>query len=117
MYDRTILDVLDMLLLFDLSPSTTALFPYTTLFRSRSDWRAARRTDRSAWSVVFMTSVLHPTSYYFCKKRGHEQDRKSTRLNSSHLGISYAVFRLKKKTIDEDQWVNRVGLLVHAWAC
>src|ERR1035438_10692969 len=61
-------------------PPRSTLFPYTTLFRSLQggpDGQAGRgpRGDRS------------PTV-----------DRKSTRLNSSHLGISYAVFCLKKKT-------------------
>src|SRR5471030_3463148 len=58
-------------------PPRSTLFPYTTLFRSR------RRTDR--WRI----STHRPCD---CRR-----DRKSTRLNSSHLGISYAVFCLKKK--------------------
>src|SRR6266576_4599095 len=58
-------------------PPRSTLFPYTTLFRSRPPW-AGRR-------------VPPPTRS--CRRR----DRKSTRLNSSHVEISYAVFCLKKK--------------------
>src|SRR5437762_9063289 len=62
-------------------PPRSTLFPYTTLFRSKPDlaWRF----------VAFMTSKE-------IQKR-IAQDRKSTRLNSSHRCISYAVFCLKKK--------------------
>src|SRR5438045_7362651 len=66
-------------------PPRSTLFPYTTLFRSLGHRSRPRRTRRRArvrgWS----------------HRRHHEGDRKSTRLNSSHLGISYAVFCLKKK--------------------
>src|SRR5437899_9765003 len=67
-------------------PPRSTLFPYTTLFRS--GW-TARRTPRSAPSA-------HPTRRSRAGKTS-ARDRKSTRLNSSHLGISYAVFCLKKK--------------------
>src|ERR1039458_10565842 len=61
-------------------PPRSTLFPYTTLFRSRDDgWALSALRQRTGGGV-----------------RG--LDRKSTRLNSSHLGISYAVFCLKKKT-------------------
>src|SRR5262245_64369123 len=66
-------------------PPISTLFPYTTLFRSvfpvQSRGRSARLT-------------------FACGAAGYAPpgDRKSTRLNSSHLGISYAVFCLKKKT-------------------
>src|SRR5207253_4737275 len=66
------------------SPRST-LFPYTTLFRSvRSLFRGARLPTPSGG---------RPGS-----ARTSVQDRKSTRLNSSHVAISYAVFCLKKKT-------------------
>src|SRR5205814_10286330 len=64
-------------------PPRSTLFPYTTLFRSM--WR------RKSPSV--MTPTRRPSV-------PHTPDRKSTRLNSSHLGISYAVFCLKKKKHD-----------------
>src|SRR5260221_6513249 len=66
-------------------PPRSTLFPYTTLFRSRASvpvrtsiFRAAAAADRVDYPVL-------------------ERDRKSTRLNSSHTVISYAVFCLKKK--------------------
>src|SRR5271169_7014844 len=61
-------------------PPRSTLFPYTTLFRSRS--RASERAVRCPGIPRHVTS---------------ESDRKSTRLNSSHGSISYAVFCLKKK--------------------
>src|SRR6267143_5280874 len=58
-------------------PPRSTLFPYTTLFRSRRPPHPGGR--RRPW------------------QDGHRRDRKSTRLNSSHSSISYAVFCLKKK--------------------
>src|SRR5256885_8666625 len=66
-------------------PPRSTLFPYTTLFRSPvfSNGRGCASPPVSAW-------MTH-------SKRACLSDRKSTRLNSSHLVISYAVFCLKKK--------------------
>src|SRR5436309_12010555 len=64
-------------------PPRSTLFPYTTLFRSRP--RAAARTRR--------TRPRSPRA----RRRSRGPDRKSTRLNSSHVKNSYAVFCLKKK--------------------
>src|SRR5438876_5071458 len=66
-------------------PPRSTLFPYTTLFRS--DWLAA---------VVSQLLAKKPEDR-FQSAPGRPQDRKSTRLNSSHPSISYAVFCLKKK--------------------
>src|SRR5207244_11108192 len=66
-------------------PPRSTLFPYTTLFRSI---RECGRTMRAA-----IASVARPTAV----SRRAWRDRKSTRLNSSHQIISYAVFCLKKK--------------------
>src|SRR2546426_7013435 len=63
-------------------PPRSTLFPYTTLFRS-----ATHRCGRTSPSPD--RGRAHPS--------GRARDRKSTRLNSSHLVISYAVFCLKKK--------------------
>src|SRR5690349_23145462 len=89
-------------------PTRSTLFPYTTLFRSRGHHRsirlrrntvAGRRFNRSAWTLFAHLVERPPRDQN--KKCGHEDhatDRKSTRLNSSHVEISYAVFCLKKKT-------------------
>src|SRR2546430_15976112 len=73
-------------------PPRSTLFPYTTLFRSRnSELKTAR-----AWALKETAMSLY--NYVYEKPaRKHFQDRKSTRLNSSHSQISYAVFCLKKK--------------------
>src|SRR3989454_6597325 len=80
-------------------PPRSTLFPYTTLFRSvtaRCETRAEQ--DRAVAALEFKCDVL------WCLLNAVQQgplpgtvDRKSTRLNSSHLVISYAVFCLKKK--------------------
>src|SRR3712207_7972745 len=79
-------------------PPRSTLFPYTTLFRSiyrRAHHRAQRREDLAGHPLlrraVRTTGVASPVG------RANATDRKSTRLNSSHANISYAVFCLKKK--------------------
>src|SRR2546430_7068809 len=75
-------------------PPRSTLFPYTTLFRSRS--------QRSP-SVAASACATPPSSTSSAKKRSKPAgDRKSTRLNSSHSQISYAVFCLKKKKTKAD---------------
>src|SRR5436853_4414148 len=71
-------------------PPRSTLFPYTTLFRSQNAFIGAT-LFWFAWKDALAT---HPWAGWF---RNFWEDRKSTRLNSSHLGISYAVFCLKKK--------------------
>src|ERR1035441_9482887 len=68
-------------------PPISTLFPYTTLFRS---WGPDLRASFPGWRE---------------RCRRPDTDRKSTRLNSSHLGISYAVFCLKKK---------KTGIVLHS---
>src|SRR3989442_4160670 len=72
-------------------PPRSTLFPYTTLFRSPdSHFAHPHRSRRSQRNL-------------FCRRAeggAKSTDRKSTRLNSSHVRISYAVFCLKKKTSD-----------------
>src|SRR5687768_18107848 len=83
-------------------PPRSTLFPYTTLFRSSKQsasgfWaRAARGSRRQAQVTPERTSWCMVDTF-LCAKQFPE-DRKSTRLNSSHGYISYAVFCLKKKT-------------------
>src|SRR5256885_12174448 len=72
-------------------PPRSTLFPYTTLFRSRlaADFKSRYGVALKFWRGS-QTNIL---------QRVNLRDRKSTRLNSSHLVISYAVFCLKKKKI------------------
>src|SRR5262245_63888683 len=70
-------------------PPRSTLFPYTTLFRS---------------SPLYPVACSGPGAEM--RAPGRRRDRKSTRLNSSHLGISYAVFCLKKKK--KENTVKRV---------
>src|SRR2546426_8254140 len=75
-------------------PPRSTLFPYTTLFRSRGIWLEGSR--RLAWLEDYAASQSRGADLPVPAHLG-EGDRKSTRLNSSHLVISYAVFCLKKK--------------------
>src|SRR5690625_6797945 len=96
-------------------PPPSTLFPYTTLFRStvwicvqRGDsGRAERRTDCPPAAAEILMGypggrAVEPHAVTLndqIRRRERQQDRKSTRLNSSHVAISYAVFCLKNKTI------------------
>src|SRR5438876_7615303 len=76
-------------------PPTSTLFPYTTLFRSRTPPQRARataetKTDASAPPLLLALPIALALD--------RQPDRKSTRLNSSHPSISYAVLRSKKKS-------------------
>src|SRR2546426_8313988 len=74
-------------------PPRSTLFPYTTLFRSlRQPGQSARQ--RTAAGGLERRHATRPRRHHRARRC---QDRKSTRLNSSHLVISYAVFCLKKK--------------------
>src|SRR5256885_16910120 len=73
-------------------PPRSTLFPYTTLFRSRQSLVSKSELPPHVPIVVVgLKRQIQPVV------RGEITDRKSTRLNSSHLVISYAVFCLKKK--------------------
>src|SRR5256885_12802872 len=82
-------------------PPRSTLFPYTTLFRSvfvgaafpTASWHDY--VPRDELGLTLAAADVHPVSL----KEPVLGDRKSTRLNSSHLVISYAVFCLKKKNI------------------
>src|SRR4051812_49811088 len=84
-------------------PPTSTLFPYTTLFRSISSLAAheGEVVTLKGWLYNIRSSgkLLFPM---FRDGTGVIQDRKSTRLNSSHMSISYAVFCLKKKKHPDD---------------
>src|SRR3989449_8333816 len=76
-------------------PPRSTLFPYTTLFRSRAVSRPARGPARSARTTAGRHGQRDVERGRPVARR--RRDRKSTRLNSSHGYISYAVFCLKKK--------------------
>src|SRR3712207_6908803 len=84
-------------------PPRSTLFPYTTLFRSTHDMSAVQRfCDRAMLlekgRIVEMGETdLVSERYVELNFSEEARDRKSTRLNSSHANISYAVFCLKKK--------------------
>src|SRR5438067_3980352 len=92
-------------------PSKPKLFPYTTLFRSVVDVfgnllegnQRRGRVDGDARLETERLNRMHrPVEV---RQRLHmHRDRKSTRLNSSHVSISYAVFCLKKKNLTEDDF-------------
>src|SRR3989442_11258564 len=77
-------------------PPRSTLFPYTTLFRSRVPGRASGTSGQACNGV---------------SRRYRLGDRKSTRLNSSHVRISYAVFCLKKKKTKEKRSHQNGGYL------
>src|SRR3712207_8885269 len=87
-------------------PPRSTLFPYTTLFRSDTEYQreAAERLHLpfpllSDESLEFAQALNLPT-FQVAGMTLIKRDRKSTRLNSSHANISYAVFCLKKKNRD-----------------
>src|SRR5262245_62752751 len=80
-------------------PPRSTLFPYTTLFRSSVAVFAdpVGIFDRAVRRRPAAIAMMTPNRPQFRPTERSTADRKSTRLNSSHLGISYAVFCLKKK--------------------
>src|SRR2546430_8172143 len=89
-------------------PPRSTLFPYTTLFRSRQ--------QRGIQSLAHERPARQ-TAHNQEKQRGcsrHDRDRKSTRLNSSHSQISYAVFCLKKKKIRSNTWLYYIRNRIQA---
>src|SRR3712207_8881057 len=90
-------------------PPRSTLFPYTTLFRSGGGARRGLPDPRPAGDAQTALRVARRAEVRLVGDRGlpaprraaaggeHHPDRKSTRLNSSHANISYAVFSLKKK--------------------
>src|SRR5258705_8084704 len=75
-------------------PPRSTLFPYTTLFRSKE------QPDVDAKLRYSVAGIYHTLGL----------DRKSTRLNSSHLGISYAVFCLKKKNSSKERPADHTAI-------
>src|SRR5688572_31752687 len=86
-------------------PPRSTLFPYTTLFRSG---RRVQQLDRLRQGGPLDESEATRRQYV---------DRKSTRLNSSHSQISYAVFCLKKKNINIRIYKTQINKNVHRMIC
>src|SRR5437870_7523637 len=86
-------------------PPRSTLFPYTTLFRSFRPFRELFDDGMLADATAYRTIGEALRDYFESRP-----DRKSTRLNSSHVAISYAVFCLKKK-------IRRSILMILADAC
>src|SRR5947208_13201741 len=82
-------------------PPSSTLFPYTTLFRSssRGTHRLRSSSGRGAGGAILRLRLAELSGERVEIQRVDDPDRKSTRLNSSHQIISYAVFCLKKKNI------------------
>src|SRR5256885_13002571 len=79
-------------------PPRSTLFPYTTLFRSGEEPDQDHEAELKQAEAEPLEQEWHPHQIATVVHDGRpDQDRKSTRLNSSHLVISYAVFCLKKK--------------------
>src|SRR3712207_8116034 len=89
-------------------PPRSTLFPYTTLFRSS----VAARTVLGAAIVDDILALVLVAAAGGIAAEGTVEDRKSTRLNSSHANISYAVFCLKKnKAIPQARFNDRHGVV------
>src|SRR2546429_3494283 len=78
-------------------PPRSTLFPYTTLFRSRALAARARAVEHAEAGDLATFGGLEALAEQLEPRADARSDRKSTRLNSSHGYISYAVFCLKKK--------------------
>src|SRR3712207_6887893 len=81
-------------------PPRSTLFPYTTLFRSKFSLRLTASAVKRRLECDIYLRGANAEQYFnqlLQQKEVIERDRKSTRLNSSHANISYAVFCLKKK--------------------
>src|SRR5438067_3893609 len=116
LYSTTIssLDIPQLLILFFLMirrPPRSTLFPYTTLFRSPALAQAERVEQPLRRVLVRAVPGVDDARPHRAR---HEPDRKSTRLNSSHVSISYAVFCLKKKKSTNDSITNGETSTEHA---
>src|SRR2546430_5316804 len=78
-------------------PPRSTLFPYTTLFRSRVFEEKSEVEEQVPWLRNIVSQATPVMTANSSRETMFLRDRKSTRLNSSHSQISYAVFCLKKK--------------------
>src|SRR2546430_8211533 len=96
-------------------PPRSTLFPYTTLFRSFPRARDPQQGAplRDYFIVLPHLQPFADATRLAATERNDSLDRKSTRLNSSHSQISYAVFCLKKKKKNEKQLYDRMTRHTH----
>src|SRR5947199_4860370 len=95
-------------------PPRSTLFPYTSSSDLPASWNRAVGAIEATGGVVeavtdadiFAAKRVIDRCGVGCEPASAARDRKSTRLNSSHLGISYAVFCLKKKNNNEEESMN-----------
>src|SRR3712207_7714646 len=98
-------------------PPRSTLFPYTTLFRSLRQFifglrpQSVETTDLPGL-LVALTQQFRQNSLIDLELDVPEGDRKSTRLNSSHANISYAVFCLKKKNSSNMYFLSIMNTLI-----
>src|SRR5260221_8523146 len=96
-------------------PPRSTLFPYTTLFRSgQTDGQRALQALEPVVADCVAAALTRPENdfggcAFAAELASIDQDRKSTRLNSSHTVISYAVFCLKKKKKEKKNEVKDIG--------
>src|SRR3712207_6906800 len=93
-------------------PPRSTLFPYTTLFRSRGE-AGAEVVDRDPGAGRVQGVQAAPDLLGVAHQHALGEDRKSTRLNSSHANISYAVFCLKKKKTQNNPKLSVTSSLSH----
>src|SRR2546427_4903565 len=93
-------------------PPRSTLFPYTTLFRSSREGAAPGPPPPARRPYFSRQKVSRPETGEIVSKScgGGGEDRKSTRLNSSHSQISYAVFCLKKKKASTSLPIRRLAI-------
>src|SRR5690349_24024664 len=97
-------------------PPRSTLFPYTTLFRSSESYGYNGKIRNTRYGLE-VGHFMDLTKADYLKKKGvaanwQPQDRKSTRLNSSHVEISYAVFCLKKKKKKKKQLIMTTDVIM-----
>src|SRR5688572_31578554 len=92
-------------------PPRSTLFPYTTLFRSEASLIITQARAQGYEGPIIGGNGFNSPAIITNAGEDSEGDRKSTRLNSSHSQISYAVFCLKKKKKKYDNLPNCIYLL------
>src|SRR5437868_12001569 len=95
-------------------PPRSTLFPYTTLFRSPGMGGGNAQLERGFIRILdvyqaWFSGLIHRSHSGLASSVCHRSDRKSTRLNSSHVSISYAVFCLKKKIQKKTKQDDRIS--------